>query len=292
MPTLRHLQIFVAVATYNKMGDAAKSLYLSQSTVSQAIAEMEKHYNVLLFERLSKRLLITESGRILFEDAKKVLADYERLEDHMRDISQSYTLRIGVSGSAAAYYAEPIIDAMQEKFPSLHIEVYSHSSAYIRSCLKDNALDVGVLTSLSTDPELAAIPAFVDQLQFACGQGHPFYDRDTISVQELRGQTFLLREPSNGGRQMLERFLEENQIPLTGSWTSGSVETMKLWLENNRGIALMSEAQIRSECAMGLLKILHVEGVNLNRKLYAVYHRDKYQNKPLKFFLSACSQTL
>lgn len=291
MPTLRHFQIFVEVATCKKMGEAAQNLYLSQSTVSQAISEMEKYYNVLLFERLSKRLLITEAGRSLLSDAKALLADYDCLEERMRDLSQMQILRIGVSGSAAAYYVEPVVDMLMEKFPSIHMEVHSYSNSYIRSCLQNNTLDIGILTAPASNPDLVSIPAFTDQLRFVCGQGHPFYDRDVVSVRELCGQTFVLQEISDGSRQMLEDFLRQNQISYSTDWTSNSIETLKVWLEHNRGIALMSEAQIRSECAVGLLKTFRVEGVNLCRQLNAFYHRNKYLSKPLKAFLSGCPHT-
>lgn len=81
--TIRHLKIFVAVADTGQMSKAARLLYLSQPTVSQAIRELEEHYHVLLFERLSKRLYITEEGKRLLSHAREVLARFDHLEEQM-----------------------------------------------------------------------------------------------------------------------------------------------------------------------------------------------------------------
>ena len=81
--TIRHLTIFVAVADLGSMSAAAASLYLSQPTVSQAIRELEKHYNGLLFERLGKKLYLTERGQLLLPQARNLIRQFQQLEELM-----------------------------------------------------------------------------------------------------------------------------------------------------------------------------------------------------------------
>lgn len=83
--TIRHLTVFVTVAEQGSMSAAAKFLYLSQPTVSQAIRELEKHYNGLLFERLGKKLYLTDMGRLLLPHAREMLRQFEQLEELMQN---------------------------------------------------------------------------------------------------------------------------------------------------------------------------------------------------------------
>ena len=93
--TIRHLNIFVAVADYGSMSAAATHLYLSQPTVSQAIRELEKHYNVLLFERLGKKLYLTERGELLLPRARELVRQFEETEELILNQGQSLTLKLG-----------------------------------------------------------------------------------------------------------------------------------------------------------------------------------------------------
>ena len=87
--TIRHLTVFVAVAEQGSMSAAAKHLYLSQPTVSQAIRELEAHYNGLLFERLGKKLYLTERGKLLLPHAREMIRQFQQLEELMQNQGQS-----------------------------------------------------------------------------------------------------------------------------------------------------------------------------------------------------------
>ena len=87
--TLRHLTIFLTVAQQGSMSGAARALYLSQPTVSQAIGELEKHYNELLFERLGKKLYLTDRGKLLLPHAEQLVQQFRQVEELMLNQGQS-----------------------------------------------------------------------------------------------------------------------------------------------------------------------------------------------------------
>lgn len=93
--TIRHLTVFVAVAEQGSMSAAAKHLYISQPTVSQAIRELENHYNGLLFERLGKKLYLTDRGKLLLPHAREMIRQFQQLEELMQNQGQSSTLKLG-----------------------------------------------------------------------------------------------------------------------------------------------------------------------------------------------------
>ena len=121
--TIRHLTVFAAVAEQGSMSAAAKHLYLSQPTVSQAIRELEAHYNGLLFERLGKKLYLTERGKILLPHAREMIRQFQQLEELMQNQGQSSTLKLGSTLTVGTCLTPSIILDLQKKIPDL--DVYS-----------------------------------------------------------------------------------------------------------------------------------------------------------------------
>ena len=115
--TIRHLTVFVAVAEQGSMSAAAKHLYLSQPTVSQAIRELEAHYNGLLFERLGKKLYLTERGKLLLPHAREMIRQFQQLEELILD-RDTYAEKIDMGNKMAQIVYEgkwftPLREAVQ-----------------------------------------------------------------------------------------------------------------------------------------------------------------------------------
>ena len=117
--TIRHLTVFVAVAEQGSMSAAAKHLYLSQPTVSQAIRELEAHYNGLLFERLGKKLYLTERGKLLLPHAREMIRQFQQLEELMQNQGQSSTLKLGSTLTVGTCLTPSIILDLQKKYRTL-----------------------------------------------------------------------------------------------------------------------------------------------------------------------------
>ena len=114
--TLRHLTIFLTVAQQGSMSGAARALYLSQPTVSQAIGELEKHYNGLLFERLGKKLYLTDRGKLLLPHAEQLVQQFRQVEELMLNQGQSSTLKLGSTITVGTCLTPSVVVALQEHF--------------------------------------------------------------------------------------------------------------------------------------------------------------------------------
>lgn len=117
--TIRHLTVFATVAEQGSMSAAAKHLYLSQPTVSQAIRELEAHYNGLLFERLGKKLYLTERGKLLLPHAREMIRQFQQLEELMQNQGQSSTLKLGSTLTVGTCLTPSIILDLQKKSRTL-----------------------------------------------------------------------------------------------------------------------------------------------------------------------------
>ncbi len=143
--TIRHLTIFVAVADQGSMSAAAAHLYLSQPTVSQAIRELEKHYNGLLFERLGKKLYLTERGNLLLPQARSLIRQFQQLEELMLNQGQSSTLKLGSTITIGTCLTPFLIPKLQKSSPDVRVHSYVSNTKDIEQKLLRSELDAGIV---------------------------------------------------------------------------------------------------------------------------------------------------
>lgn len=204
--TIRHLTVFVAVAEQGSMSAAAKHLYISQPTVSQAIRELENHYNGLLFERLGKKLYLTDRGKLLLPHAREMIRQFQQLEELMQNQGQSSTLKLGSTLTVGTCLTPSIILDLQKKFPDLDVYSFVTNTKNIEQKLLRSELDAAVVEGEIHSPDLIVLPIIDDCLVLAAGKKHPFYRRGRIHVQELNDQKFAVREYGSGTRQLFEDY--------------------------------------------------------------------------------------
>ena len=220
--TIRHLTIFVAVADLGSMSAAAASLYLSQPTVSQAIRELEKHYNGLLFERLGKKLYLTERGQLLLPQARNLIRQFQQLEELMLNQGQSSTLKLGSTITVGTCLTPFLIPRLQKNCPEIRVHSYVSNTKDIEQKLLRSELDVGIVEGEILSPDLTVLPIIDDCLVLAVGKDHPFYGKKRIQVQDLVGEPFAMREQGSGTRQLFEEYAAKHHIFVQTVWEANS----------------------------------------------------------------------
>ena len=143
--TLHHLRVFIKVAECGSVSAAARECHLAQPTVSQLIKELEDFYAARLFERLSKRLYITEEGRRLLSRAKEVAGAYERLEYDMSPDKRRDRLRIGSSVTVGMCLMPSLVKRFGAARPETEIYSYVNNTQTIERMLLGSELDVAVV---------------------------------------------------------------------------------------------------------------------------------------------------
>ena len=156
--TIRHLKIFITVADCGKMNMAAKKLYISQPSVSQAIQELEKEYGIQLFDRLSQRLYITDNGKKLLSYARHIVDSYEEMDLMMKNAGEHPRIRVGASVSVGTCLIDKVITKLEEKNPKIEIRVVINNTSTIEKMLADSELDVGIVEGLITNLDMLQIP--------------------------------------------------------------------------------------------------------------------------------------
>lgn len=280
--TIRHLRIFVAVAETGSMSAAAKSCFISQPTVSQTIHELETHYNVSLFERLSKRLYITPAGEQLLTYAKKVLSQFDILETNMEDYYTTEQLRIGATITVGACLLSSIINRLKEQHPQLNTYACVANTSLIERKLLNSELDVALVEGIITSPELVSIPVVDDFLVLAVSKNHPLAEKKRIPIKDLTKYNFVMREKGSGTRKLFEDYLIKNNISCNIAWEATCLDAFKSAILHNQCISAISVRLVEEEIKRGLIHVIRSSDSSWNRNFYLVYHKDKRISEPMR----------
>ena len=224
--TIRHLQIFKAVAEAGKMGQAARQLYISQPTVSKAIGDLEKEYGVLLFDRLAQKLYITEAGTRLLRYARQLLALYDEMEADLHAAAGLQAIRVGATITVGSCVLPALIRRFEQEHPGVRVQVEVESARRIEQKILNSELDLAVSEGEPESGELLAVPVIRDELVLISNPAHPLAGRETVPPAALNGEPFVLREEGSGTRAGLDRFLQDNGLQVYPKWTCQSFDAV------------------------------------------------------------------
>lgn len=288
--TLRHIRIFVAVYQANSITAASAALHLAQPSVSLAIRELEEYYGVRLFDRMNRRLYITESGRKLYEYALPAVSLFEEMEKSIRHWEAFSALRIGSSVTIGNFLLSSVVRQFKEQNPGITVTVTIKNSATIEQDILGNNIDFAMIEGFPSDPQIVELPFMDDRLCLICGPGHPLYEKDSVSLSELPGFDFLLRESGSAGRDIWESILTARQLHITPTWESVSTQAIVKAVRQGIGISVLPCLLVREEIKSGAVREVKLEDVSLSRKFSFIYHKNKYLTDSARKFMELCRQ--
>lgn len=186
------MTILLEVAKYNNMSAASRTLYISQSTVSQTILDIEKAYNVKLFERLSKKLVITEQGKIFIDYSKKIIGLYTEMEEAIKN-SLGKVIRIGTTLITISSILNEIWSDYHYHCPDVKTKMIVDDNYILKNKLLNGEIDF-VLTEEIFDHEyLVCSKIAEDDFVFIYNEHSEFCNRSSISLKDLSEHPLIMR---------------------------------------------------------------------------------------------------
>ncbi len=286
--TLRQLEVFLAVARDESVSGAARQLHLSQSAVSSALADLERQFDVQLFDRVGKRLQLSKRGHALRARARALLDQATELEHGFEDRGDLGDLRLGATLTIGDYLAVPLIARFLAAHPGTQVSLAIANTEEIARRVDNFEIDVGLIEGELTAPALEVTAFRDDELVVFCAPSHPFARKPSLSDDDLRGASWVLREPGSGTRQAFDRamagLLPDLQVVLTLQQT----EALKAAVLAGLGVGCISRLALAHEFARGVLKACRVPHRTFRRQLSLAIHRHKYRGPVLEHWLDLC----
>lgn len=270
------------------MTAASQRLFVSQPTISQAVAELESFYGVKLFDRLSKRLYITEIGKQLLSYARHITSLSEEMEQVVRNPDKSGVLRVGASLTIGACLLPQLINRFTHIYPFLKIQAVVRNTKDIEGLIAGNSIDFAVIEGNVHTHDIITRAFMNDELVLVCGKSHPLYKTGQISPYELEDLDFVVREPGSGTRELFESVMTANGINWKIVWECNGTDGIKNAVRSGIGVTVISKRLVESEVAEKELRIVKVRGLDFKRKFSIAYHKNKYIPESMKAFFNLC----
>lgn len=191
---IKHLQYFIEVSNFNSFSKAADHLFITQPTISKMVKNLEAELGVELFDRSRKKLVLTDAGKVLLEQAKLVNKAFYNLETELDNLLELKTghIRIGLPPIFDAHFFLKVVGLFHEKYPGITFQLKEEGSKSIEEAVEQNELDVGVIV-LPTQDDLFHHFAFMEEdLMLVLPTSHPFAERTEIDLASLSSESFIL----------------------------------------------------------------------------------------------------
>ena len=207
--TLEQLRIFVAVAEREHVTQAARALNMTQSATSAAITALERRYATKLFDRIGRRIALTEAGRLFLIEARAVLARAAAAEKVLADLAglKRGALSLAASQTVANYWLPQVIERYRTRYPGIAITQTIGNTEYVAGRVHDGLADLGFAEGAIDDPALVVTPVAEDELVLVAPRRHPWARRPPRSAEEIAAGPWVLREPGSGTRAIFEAAL-------------------------------------------------------------------------------------
>jgi LysR family transcriptional regulator, low CO2-responsive transcriptional regulator len=273
MVELSTLRVFLAAAEEKNFSNAAKRLHLSQSAVSQNIQAMERAYNVELFLRHGRSVELSEAGQSILPMVREVLRAARMLEDGFQEIHHQIggELMLGCSTSAGKYLMPALLSMFQEKYPAVHPRVKVMTRDNVLERLLSQKIPMGVSSKLLEHRDLECQPLFDDRIFLIVPRDHPWAAYGQATPDDLLDQKIIMREEVSG---TCETVLQEvKKFGITPDMFNvvmelGSANAIEMAVERGVGIAFVSEMIAARGLAIGRVKKVEIQGLDLRRTVY------------------------
>lgn len=290
--TLKHLKIFAEVCRYQSVTRAAEELYMSQPAVSLAVREMEEHYGQKLFERLSRKMYVTDAGKELLAYAGEILQRAEEMEQKMQNQDYRKILRIGASMTMGTFYLPEAVRSIRKKYPDTEIQVQVNSSDLLEEKVLKNELDFCFIEGAVHAEQLGREEFGEDALWLICSAENPLTARKRLCLEDLKDEAFLLREKNSGTREVIDSVFLLHNFSVIPLWESTSTLALVRAAAAGLGITIVPSQFVRNEEAAGTIARLCPEDAHFLRKYQVIYHKNKQKTQEAEELIRAVRETI
>lgn len=287
--TIRHMVIFRSVCEsgYN-LTKAAEVLHMTQPAVSLAIKELEQYYGVHLFDRIGRRLQITDVGRHFLQYAIHISDLFSDMETGLRDWDSKGIIRIGASITIGSQFLPSYVKAFTEVCPGIDVRATVEQSESLERKILANKLDCALIEGVAHNPNIISEAYMEDYLSVICAPNKGWSQGQVISIDDFQKQRFLLRERGSGTREVFERVITQAGIHVIPVWEALSTTAIVNAVINGLGIAVLPHRMILPALRQGLIHTVKVEGLSFTRNFHIIYHKDKFLTTSTKRFITLC----
>ena len=286
--SLRQLEVFLATARHENVTRAAEALAMSQSAASGALKELEGQFDVQLFDRVGKRLQLSELGHQLRPQAQSLLDQAREFEQALAGEDILGRLEIGATLTIGNYLAVNMIADFRQRNPQADIALQIANTEVIAERVAGFELDMGLVEGEYHHPDLETLHWRRDELVVFAAPDHPLASSRRVSDRQLIELPWIVRERGSGTRQAFDRAMHGIVTDLHIAMELQQPKAIKRAVEAGLGVGCLSHISVQEAFERGSLVPLPVSGRDFHREWFIITHRHKYHSATLKQWLALC----
>jgi DNA-binding transcriptional LysR family regulator len=277
--TLEQLRIFVAVAEHEHVTQAARHLNLTQSATSAAVAALEQRYATKLFDRIGRRIALTDAGRLFLVEARAVLARSTAAETVLADLAglKRGHLSLAASQTVGNYWLPKLMHQFQLSYPGIDLKLSLGNTETVAGQVHEGLADIGFIEGEIDDPALTVRHVAEDKLVLVVSPNHAWAQRRPQSPKDFAAARWICREPGSGTRAVLEAALpalgmERDQLQIALELPSN--EAVCAAVEAGAGVTIFS--RLVAERALKAGSLIPVTADLPRRNFSVLRHKERY----------------
>jgi len=290
MINFNQARVFYEVARAGSLKAAAKSLFVSQSAISVMVKSFEKCCDLVLFKRVGRRLVLTETGHILLNSCRQIFEQEKNLESVINGLHELRigTIKIGTSKTYARYLLPPLINAFHSRYPTVKIILDEGTSLQMgQSLLKShNELVIIAKAKVEDLKGIESIPFKNEEIVLFSSPGHPFTKRaEGIRFRELEGEPVVLRDEGSGTRKIIDEAYARHGIRPHSLLETGNRDCIKDMVANGEGVSFLVHSFLIEDFRKNRLRMIPVIDEELHLEVKIAYLKDQPLSQAANVFL-------
>ncbi len=284
---LKSLATLRAVVELGGVNEAAKSLHIGQPAVTKRLRALEANYDMVLMERIAGRLRLTAAGEKVYVIASQILERHSNLLDDLEQLKHgSQRLRLEVTSTIGEHLLPELLLQFAERYPHYKIDSRMGYSRRIQTGLATGFVDLALLENAPDHPDILVQKWLDDELVMVCGRNHPLVSTDLLPIDELRQQTYILREKQSSSRESLMlalRGIGVTEIPV--ALEIGSTETIVEILNRGKYVSFLPRFAVNADITQGKLFHVKIQGFRILRTLWIARNRSHLDHPVAEAFI-------
>ncbi len=277
--TLEQLRIFVAVAEREHVTQAARDLHLTQSATSAAVAALEARYATKLFNRIGRRIELTQAGRLFLNEARAVLARASAAETVLAALAglKRGSLALAASQTVGNYWLPPLMHRYRATHPGITVSLTIGNTETVTTMVREGAADLGFVEAAVDDAALSLTPVAEDELALVISSTLPEAKKRAIQPADIKRLRWVSREQGSGTRILFEAAMSGLGIAvpeLDIVLELPSNEAVRAAVLDGAGAALLSKLVVAVPLKSGTLVALNL--ALPKRQFFALRHKERY----------------
>lgn len=278
------LAAFIAVAETNSFSLAGERLHLTQPAISKRIAVLEQMIGNKLFDRIGKRVILTEAGQILLPRARKILREIDDTRTAIHNLGTSVSGRLSLASShhIGLHRLPPVLKEYSSLYPRVSIDISFLDSEQAYEQVAHGEIELAVVTLAPvTMDNILSQPVWDDELCIMTAADHALTRLDKITLNDLLEYPTILPAANTFTRQLVETIFKDHRIRLEVDMSTNYLETIKMLVSVGMAWSILPLTMLDDS-----LMVLPVETIRLIRKLGYIYHRDHTLSNAASAFIS------